>query len=150
MTDNNTTEFIHYAERFQKAITLTNRKISLSIEKQLEDGLTGPQCYILKMIHDEERATASFLSEQLEVKPSAVTVMVDRLEQNGFVARLPDADDRRVMRLVLTDKGKQALYDVRQQYQSILTALIAELNDEERKSFIHHFEIIASAAAKLD
>ncbi|MFD0713918.1 MarR family winged helix-turn-helix transcriptional regulator [Paenibacillus sp. GCM10027626] len=153
MSDHTTSQeqqFIHYSERFQKAISLTNRKLASAIEQDLKGRLTGPQCYILNIIAGEERATASLLSEKMQVKPSAITVMVDRLVQNEFVIRLPDPQDRRVTLLQLTDNGKQSIAEVKLRYREILAQLITELDHNEQEVFIRLFERIAEAAAKLD
>ncbi|SEM65215.1 MarR family winged helix-turn-helix transcriptional regulator [Paenibacillus sp. OV219] len=138
-----------YAERFQKAITTTNRKIGAMVSHSL-NGLTGPQCYLLKLIADEKRATASILADQMEVKPSAITVMLDRLVQNGFVSRMPDANDRRVTLLQLTDKGTEALAKMRTNYTSVLDQLLQQLGENEIERFVQSFEYIAAAAVKLN
>ncbi len=45
------------------------------------------------------------LAERLYLDPSNLTALVDRLEALGLVERQADPDDRRVKRLVITDKG---------------------------------------------
>ena len=45
------------------------------------------------------------LAERLYLDPSNLTALVDRLEDLGLVERQADAEDRRVKRLVITDKG---------------------------------------------
>jgi DNA-binding MarR family transcriptional regulator len=45
------------------------------------------------------------LAEDLYLDPSNLTALVDRLEDLGLVERQADADDRRVKRLVITEKG---------------------------------------------
>jgi DNA-binding MarR family transcriptional regulator len=45
------------------------------------------------------------LAERLYLDPSNLTALVDRLEELGLVERQADADDRRVKRLVITEKG---------------------------------------------
>ncbi|WP_219838027.1 MarR family winged helix-turn-helix transcriptional regulator [Paenibacillus sp. R14(2021)] len=139
-----------YSERFQTAISVTNRKIGMLVSQSLEDGLTGPQCYLMKLIREEERPTASMLAERMEVKPSAITVMLDRLVQHGFVSRIPDEHDRRVMLLKLTDKGDVAFGKVRQTYTSILDHLLQTLEQSEAEAFILTFERITNAVTQMD
>jgi DNA-binding MarR family transcriptional regulator len=45
------------------------------------------------------------LAERLYLDPSNLTALVDRLEDLGLVERQADTEDRRVKRLVITDKG---------------------------------------------
>jgi DNA-binding MarR family transcriptional regulator len=111
--------------------------------------LTGPQCFILKQLHAEPRMTASVLAERMEVKPSAITVMVDRLVQNGFVERGSDPEDRRVTLLQLTEKGTVALDKLRKQYTEALKQLLAVLDKEDVEPFLRSFERIAEETGKL-
>lgn len=147
--DNEELMNIMYSERFQRAFSLINRKLNGLITQDLPDGLTGPQCFILKLIMEKGHATTSHLAERMEVKPSAITVMIERLVQNGFVERSPDPNDRRVIQLQLTDSGRQAFFKIRQQYHSILSQLLHESDIEDREAFIASFERIAQAASRL-
>jgi DNA-binding MarR family transcriptional regulator len=45
------------------------------------------------------------LSEVLVVSKSGLTSIVDRLEKRGLLRRIPDADDRRAIRIAITDSG---------------------------------------------
>jgi DNA-binding MarR family transcriptional regulator len=59
------------------------------------------------------------LADLLYLDPSNLTGLVDRLEDLGLVERKADADDRRIKRLVITDRGVK-LSD------SIIDAVFAE------------------------
>lgn len=51
----------------------------------------------------------SRLKEALMIHGSSVTYLVDRLEHSGLVQRQPDDDDRRVVRVRLTDLGRSTI-----------------------------------------
>jgi DNA-binding MarR family transcriptional regulator len=51
----------------------------------------------------------SRLKEALMIHGSSVTYLVDRLEHSGLVARGTDEDDRRVVRVQLTDAGRATI-----------------------------------------
>lgn len=46
------------------------------------------------------------LGSLLQVHPTSVTSAVDRLEKQGYVERLRDGDDKRVVRASITDAGR--------------------------------------------
>lgn len=46
------------------------------------------------------------ISKKMYVKPSAITVMIDRLIDQELVERYHDKDDRRVVIIELTKRGK--------------------------------------------
>lgn len=151
MTESHTSkDWANYSEQFHKVMLSTNRKVLSWISASLEDGLTIQQCFILQQIADEERMTSSLLAERIEVKPSAITVMIDRLVKNGFVERLADPGDRRVTLLKLTGKGVAALEKMRNQFLDVTTRLLAVLDESEVEPFIQSFERIAEEASKLE
>src|SRR6202041_837613 len=45
------------------------------------------------------------LSQTLDIRPSTLVRLVDRLEAAGFLTRIPDPDDRRAHILALTAKA---------------------------------------------
>ena len=65
------------------------------------------QLAVLYLIR-EGAAFPSEVARQLRVAPAVVTGLLDRLEQRGYVRRLADPNDRRRLRLALTDGGMAA------------------------------------------
>lgn len=75
-------------------------------------GLTAQQHQLLLAIrgHDGRAApTVGEVAESLLLKHHSVVELVDRTETAGFVKRVVDADDRRVVRLSLTRGGNKVL-----------------------------------------
>jgi DNA-binding MarR family transcriptional regulator len=73
------------------------------------------------------------LAQLIEVEPITVGRLVDRLEARGFVERRPDANDRRVWRLHLTDAATPMLEEiarVRAEMNEMLVAGIPQKNLE--------------------
>jgi len=60
----------------------------------------------VKAIHRVDGAvTMKDLGQQLHCDPSFVTMIADALEQRGLAKREPNAADRRIKNLVLTERG---------------------------------------------
>ncbi|MFE6689056.1 MarR family winged helix-turn-helix transcriptional regulator [Streptomyces sp. NPDC057743] len=72
------------------------------------------------------------LAERLEVVPRAVTTLVDALEANGTVRRVPDPTNRRVVRIELTDTGRSALRALRGARRAAAEEILAPLTAEQR------------------
>lgn len=51
----------------------------------------------------------SDISRVLRVTKSNITFLVDKLEEQGLIGRQPDPDDRRVMKIYLTDEGRSLI-----------------------------------------
>jgi len=81
----------------------------------------------------EKPLIMSELSEGLAVPLSTATRLVDWLVESGYAERLPDPDDRRVVRVALTETGR-AFYGiidefVRQRIERILRPFSSEERD---------------------
>jgi DNA-binding MarR family transcriptional regulator len=69
-------------------------------------GITLTQYFLLRHVWDEEGINQSELSERLATTQPATVATVDVLEKRGLIKRVRGTDDRRVVRLFLTPKGR--------------------------------------------
>lgn len=88
------------------------------------------------------------LSERLHLKPSTVTAFVDELVQHGLAGRAVDAEDRRMVRVALTAKGKRVRQQKRRARRQRLMAALADLNDEQLGQILDVLQMLQAAAGK--
>jgi len=68
--------------------------------------ITGPQSLVIKCLHASRNPLSSAeLSRKLDVTPSNITGIIDRLEEKELVRRVQKEADRRTILIQLTDKG---------------------------------------------
>ncbi len=67
------------------------------------------------------------LSEHLVVHKSNITGLIDRLEKKGYVMRKAQANDRRVNRIVLGEKGIKILKEVEKPYLDEVQRMMSKL-----------------------
>jgi DNA-binding MarR family transcriptional regulator len=72
------------------------------------------------------------LSEHMKCEPPTVTNMVKSLEQNGFIYRKRDVQDARIMRIFLTDKGKELEKPVEYKWKEQQEKLLQSISSEDR------------------
>ncbi len=70
-------------------------------------GVTGPQLWVLKTVLKNGGLPVGELSQRMYLHPSTITGVVDRLEKKGYVSRDRDHEDRRVVIVQLTPKGRR-------------------------------------------
>jgi DNA-binding MarR family transcriptional regulator len=131
-----------YAERFRNALQTLRRKLALDHDKQSKYGLTSPQFYILYMIREKGTCKVTALAEEMDVKPSAITVMIDRLVNHDFVERLQDKNDRRVVLMRITDEGQRVLHELEQHSNEIIGRYFSSLSSDEVEKMIETLEKI--------
>ncbi len=87
------------AIRRQAAFTDDTARCFMDVE------LTMPQFRALVTIRRFGRQTGRELAGRLRVTPGTLVPLVDRLEEHGYLRRVPDQDDRRLTWLELTPKA---------------------------------------------
>ena len=103
------------------------KRFTQAMEETLEEhGLSYGEWRVLCNLHSapDRTSTPGELSTKLELSSGAMTNRIDRLEEDGLVERHRDPDDRRGVRVALTDAGAEA-WVVSTNTQAIKEKLIA-------------------------
>jgi len=129
-----------YAERFRSALQVLKKKMSQDFANQFNHGLTTPQFYILCMIRENGTCKVTALAEQMGVKPSAITVMIDKMVSHDYVKRLADPNDRRVVLLQITEAGLHVVEELERQSNEMIGNYFEKLSVAEIESMITLFE----------
>ena len=113
-------------------------RISLQSHKKLEDdlaklGLTPPQFYVLATIGYAGRLPFGEIGAKMMVTVSNLTGIVDRLEDKNLVVRKRDEKDRRVVHVVLTDKGANLYKSTIPQFEKSVAQIFTGLSKPEQK-----------------
>ena len=77
------------------------------------------------------------LAETLDVSQASATGIVDRMEQRGIVERHRAEDDRRVVRVALTDEGRRLIAGMATERRDHLAMMLDHLTDDELEGFLH-------------
>ena len=83
-------------------------------------------------IYPEGNITMGEFSNALSVPLSTATRIADWLVDNGYIQRLPDSDDRRVVRISLTNTGKELFKAIDRYIRQRLQQILSSLTGEER------------------
>ncbi|MEG3860721.1 MarR family winged helix-turn-helix transcriptional regulator [Microcoleus sp. herbarium12] len=73
-------------------------------------GITPFHYLVLCCLWEEDGLSTSGIADKLKQLGATLTGVVDRMEERNLVYRERDADDRRIVRIWLTDEGKQLMY----------------------------------------
>lgn len=112
-----------------KISSRTRRDYSKSLR---ELNLYVGQDNLLARLWSSDGITQMQLCEHLKCEPPTITNMVKSLEQNGFIYRKKDSQDARVMRIYLTDKGKEIEESVDFKWKQQQNKLLHDISKEER------------------
>lgn len=112
------------------------------MEGLMKDELSVNQYGILKVLSENGEVPMSKLAESLRVTAPAITIMVDKLESNNYVERLKDDNDRRIILVALTNKGKEVIERVRKYRKDFLNFILSKMTIEEKKKWSEIYEKI--------
>ncbi len=80
--------------------------------------------------------TMGELSQELNVPLSTATRIADWMVSNGYVQRLPDPDDRRVVRVAFTKAGNAIYHEIDNFFMLRIDQLLYNFSPDERTTFI--------------
>jgi MarR family 2-MHQ and catechol resistance regulon transcriptional repressor len=83
------------------------------------------------------------LAEHLMVAVNSMTSIADSLERKGLVRRLRSEQDRRVVRVELTESGREINDSLVEMNMRLFRSMLRALNEDEQKIFMVLFRKIA-------
>ena len=93
--------------------------------------MTVGQMHCLRTISRLGTPTMSEVATALELQPSTTTGMIDNLVERELVERRDDPDDRRVVRVALTAKGRAGRDGRRKAMRARLMELLGDIDDAD-------------------
>ena len=143
MTVINRKEIDQIIDRYVSINFSVNRKFDQLIRQEIGDVLTTEQHFTMRHINKVEVCTSTELATVFGVKKSAITPIINRLVEKGWVERTRDEKDRRVIYLTLTSAGKVTFSEMEKKIQSVIESVISQFNHTEIQNFLDTY-------AKLD
>jgi DNA-binding MarR family transcriptional regulator len=95
-------------------------------------GVTVPQLICLLRIDELGSLSIKELAAALNLSPSVVVGIVDRLEQQQYVQRERSVRDRRIVRVTLTERAKDLVANAPSPLQENLKVAVGKLPELER------------------
>jgi DNA-binding MarR family transcriptional regulator len=106
-------------------------------------GLSSPKASALSVLVFAGPQTLKDLAAAEQVRAPTMSRLVADLEADGLVTKEADVDDRRVVRIAATTKGRTLLESGRERRLEVLTAQIAALGEREQQTLRRAADILA-------
>ena len=95
-------------------------------------GLNFTQYRVLKMLSNVPHISASELARRLEHDAGALTRLLDKMQERGFLRRHACAEDRRSVEISLTDAGRALSRPLRSISEQLTAYALSDLSDDEK------------------
>lgn len=86
---------------------LSGRVFEKILKESGVDTFNGAQGRILYVLWEHEQLSFSELGKLTALAKTTLTSMIDRMEKNGLVTRIPNTKDRRQIFITVSEKGKK-------------------------------------------
>lgn len=137
--------------RIGKKIMALSMKIRRKLDNETSKyGITGVQGRILGFLCYNSEKRDIFqkdIEEELEVRRSSVTSVLQLMEKNGFIERVSVSKDARLKKLILTEKGNEVQRNVHNRISELEESLRGELRDEEFDQLISLIDRLSNKIA---
>ena len=142
------------------------KKSDKLIEEMLEDSIIYISLFNMKLIKLSERKvmktffrlllierygnpSMSVLAKTLNISKTQMTSKIDELFDEGLIERVPDENDRRVLRIVLTDEGKKFIKEAHETVTESMNQLLSSFSPKELEELSKSIEVIKNTVLKI-
>lgn len=113
------------------------RSINVIEERAIRTGeyrdVTANDMHVIEAIGTEEAKNMTSVARTLDVTTGTLTISVNSLVKKGYVDRVRSEEDRRVVLISLSEKGKRAYLHHRKFHDQMIGVVVEELTDEEQQ-----------------
>lgn len=133
-------------------ICMLVRQVRDGLARRLEEELAASgypinltQFLVLRKLDVLGTMSAIDLARAVDHNPGAMTRLLDRLEQMGYLRRTPHAGDRRALRIELTEAGHALSQELRACGERMADYALRTLSADERGHFVALLERVQAA-----
>ena len=95
-------------------------------------GMHRAQASLLCRLFVNNGLTQSEIAEQLSVQGATITNILQRMEEAGLVTRQRDNEDNRLVRVYLTEAGRQKERAITEQFLKLEGTIFEGINENDR------------------
>ena len=139
-----------YFKKIDELMRQLVRRIHIELKNSLVKGITGSQLFVLKTIYESKQMTVSAVAEEIGVSLSAITAFINKLVKAGFVRRLRNKGDRRLVWLTVTHQGEEMLKTCLAKREQVLMKYLGQLPEEDLRQLGRIFEKLLAILRQED
>ena len=126
-----------FAGKLNEILPIIMREFVRHQSNELVKGkITLPQFLILDILRRESDSTMTHLARIMDVTTAAMTGIVERLVNGGYVARGFDPQDRRIIKIRLTAKGLSVAKDFSHQRTQTIIKIFGKISEQDRLDYL--------------
>jgi DNA-binding MarR family transcriptional regulator len=113
-------------------------------------GMQAAQYRILGVLKREGNPLSmSELGKRQYISKPYMTILVDQLIQDGYVQRIPDTMDRRVINIAITAEGKRHLRQAASRYKENVKNILSDLDRQDLEDLCQSLEKLRNIISRI-
>jgi DNA-binding MarR family transcriptional regulator len=134
------------AARLRSAVTRMSRRLRPTAAA---GSLTTTEVDVLVAAEKQGPVRLSDLASFAGLNPTMLSRLIPRLEEAGLIRRMDDEVDRRVCRVIATDRGSRLLERIRSERNDALSRRLRDLDASERAALAVALPVLEELAGRL-
>ncbi|TBR15005.1 MarR family transcriptional regulator [bacterium] len=98
--------------------------------------VTLQQFFALDYLNRENEIKMTDLARFMNVTTAATTGIADRLVKSGYILRLSDPSDRRIIKIKITPKGSELVNKVHRQRRKTVMDIFSKISESDRQDYL--------------
>jgi len=137
-------ELIHErARELMRCLDTIMAQLHKAEKVQVEEFPISPQEFrIVIILGDQTGLTMTELAEKLNLAMSTMTSVIDRMIEKNLVNRERSEDDRRIVRVFLTDQGKVFYQKIYHHRLQMALTMLSSLSDNDQQLLLSLYKKI--------
>lgn len=113
------------------------RNVNAVEERAVRNGaykdLTTNDIHVMEAVGTDRPKNMTTVARELSVTTGTLTIAVNNLVKKGYVDRVRSEEDRRVVLVSLTERGRRAYEEHQDFHREMIGAVVAHLDEEETR-----------------
>lgn len=126
-------------------------KLNNNIAKEFRDtGLTAPQLMLIRIMAKNGKLKVTDIGTMMNLTKGTVSGIIDRLESQDILLRERSSEDKRIVYVELSEKGKNLTKTMKGTMNDYFSSLFADCSEEQMDTVIEGLKILKSVVDNLD
>lgn len=126
-----------FADRINEIMPMFIKEFARrQISELFKTKITLPQFLILLLLQKQGELKMTGLARFMKVSTAAMTGLVDRLVKYGYILRVTDPADRRIIKVRLTTKGIDLVRKINKQRKQMIINIFGRLSRADRENYL--------------
>lgn len=120
-----------FFDEFEQLFWQLAKKTEYQWKLIYQETFPGSQSVIMYYLEQRGPLKMSVLADTLHLTAGAVTTASNKLIEQGYISRIRDQQDRRVVRLHITEEGQAIMYELQETGRQMMKKIFRHVSDSD-------------------